>query len=670
MMAMEEDPYEMAFHRIPGESVRRPDHVTAGAPRTDAIREEERALEIYALLAVQVDARVRLSTELVKQVAVRQLRVPPGGLGVRRLSEVTFLLKFDNQQMRNAARNSTLRVGHTGLQLLPWSRRAGAANELAKYRYHARLCIEGIPSHARQPETVANLFKNPVFIDDFHCAKEKPEEEFCLCLWAWTSDPDGFAKTGTLEIAEPVTLPEEYYDELSEDYGMPTAVGRFDAAELLKYPVIIHLDRILDYSPSMDPDEPWPVRHPFLWRLGVPDGGAVGRRVPVHERLGNQNRPESPPRGGGAGGVGPGMHHWPAPRMQDPGVFGRAMRQGQSSGGGGHGGHYRRRNGPPVRVWKVRGSIPEAQVTNDMVSNVDRSVPVDSFLASERKTDEHCWVDPMLEEVSKFSGPKRCQPMLLQRSVEPTATKGATAASGQLDEDGFGHMDLEVCRDHMLVGEEDSVQDNEDTGAKAVHVVLQGSDIQLARTAGGEESRRELFDLNLSGKLGDIPEDRSPEANINTNECAVLASMQERPPSRPVLGGAEERLNKESTHKTSSKGISRFSVPLRKALLCTPAVRTKATHPRKHAAADKGHKNKGSGSTHLPLEEKATSILLRAADIIKEGEIPTDETKEHFVEQFIDPMQPDLVGNMRDVFGLTMNGIGHGLEVLAADADD
>ncbi|CAN6234739.1 unnamed protein product [Urochloa humidicola] len=217
---IEEDSYEMAFHWVHGAPGHRPAHVTVGAPRMDAIREEERRLEIYALLAVQVDARARLPAELAKREAVRQLRVPFHELGVLRLAEGMFLLKFNSQQQRNAARNQALHIGHTGLQLLPWSRRVGAANDLSKYRYCSRLCIEGIPSHARQPETIANLFNTPAFIDEFNCDKEKPEEEFCVCLWAWTSNPDGFAKTATLEIAELVTLPEVGYADSILDIGM------------------------------------------------------------------------------------------------------------------------------------------------------------------------------------------------------------------------------------------------------------------------------------------------------------------------------------------------------------------------------------------------------------------------------------------------------------------
>jgi hypothetical protein len=189
---------------------------------------------------------------------------------------------------------------------MPWSRRVGAADEVAKYHFRAHLCIEGIPSHVRQLESISTLFKNPVIIDELHCDKEKPEEECCVCLWVWTSDPDGFAQTGTLEVAEPVIPPEEGYGDFLQGLGVPSTAMKQCAAELLRFNVIIHLERVLDYSTPPPPSSPshrsyhsdasgllddevesdWPVRHPFVWRLGVPDGGDGERRVRVQDRLG------------------------------------------------------------------------------------------------------------------------------------------------------------------------------------------------------------------------------------------------------------------------------------------------------------------------------------------------------------------------------------------------
>ncbi|CAN6380649.1 unnamed protein product [Urochloa humidicola] len=317
---IDEDPY-VFFNRIKGAPEYHPDHVQVGVPRSDAIRADERALEIYALLAVQMDASVQLPTEVVRREAIRQLEVPVHELGVSLLASYKFLLKFDGRDQRNAAwRKRILHVGHYNLSLLPWSRRVDG--ELSKFLFRARLCIEGVSGHARQPEVVASLFKSPVFIEEFNCQLEKPEEESCVRLWAWTSDPDGFAKTGTLQIAEPATLPEEGYVEMLEELGMPMLTRRRGPTGVMDYEVIIHVDRLFDYSdppnysscksvdsiqsgiPAGDDEESWPPYHNFVWHLGVPDVGVQRRRVPVQERLGRPVRQQLPPRDGGAGGLG------------------------------------------------------------------------------------------------------------------------------------------------------------------------------------------------------------------------------------------------------------------------------------------------------------------------------------------------------------------------------
>jgi hypothetical protein len=88
-----------------GASGHRPDHVTTTVPRSDEVREEERMLETFGLLTVQMDGRVRLPVLLVRTEVARQLHILPDALGVARLSEASFLLIFNDQQHRNSARN-------------------------------------------------------------------------------------------------------------------------------------------------------------------------------------------------------------------------------------------------------------------------------------------------------------------------------------------------------------------------------------------------------------------------------------------------------------------------------------------------------------------------------------------------------------------------------------
>ncbi|RCV12983.1 hypothetical protein SETIT_2G310500v2 [Setaria italica] len=145
-----------------------------------------------------------------------------------------------------------------------------------------------------------NIFNAPTFIEEIDTEHETEQERDCLCLWVWTANPDGLAKTVSLQVVEPLTFPEEYYWKMGE-MDLPTA--KTGPAEMLEHAVTIHLDRILDYlplpsSPSHEsvhngisglPDdlyeEEWPIKHRFVWHYGVPDDCVVRRQVPVQERL-------------------------------------------------------------------------------------------------------------------------------------------------------------------------------------------------------------------------------------------------------------------------------------------------------------------------------------------------------------------------------------------------
>ncbi|CAN6233359.1 unnamed protein product [Urochloa humidicola] len=417
----------------------RPGHVAAGVTRTAAIRGEERALETFALLAVQVDGGVRLDSARVRAEAAHQLQVPVGDLGVSRVSPACFLLRFDGQHQRNSAyRLGKLTIGHVRLQLLPWKRQVGARAELFKFYYHVRLCIEGVPVHARQPEVVASLLPRQSVVDDLVCDMEKAEEEECYRLWIWTSDPAAIATTGTLHIQEPFPPPEELYADSMEEPGMPTFGS--EPAKALDYDVLIHIDRVMDYSPpsarsprrSYDspisgiPDEEleesWPGRHPFPWSLGVSDGVSrqppASRRTSVHDRLGGRGRDRSPPRGGGSSGLG--LRQVPPSGPHDVGAMfggqGGNYFHGSSSRHGG--GYYQRRglqgiNG--VWRWQVKGQ--QDKLDGCPVQCQQSTELGDSFRLHENPAFVSWAADPMLDE----AGLGEAGPARQQRSVEPTA---------------------------------------------------------------------------------------------------------------------------------------------------------------------------------------------------------------------------------------------------------
>ncbi|CAL4934038.1 unnamed protein product [Urochloa decumbens] len=603
---MEED-YAL-YHRIREE---RPSHVLAGARRTEAIREEEQAMVDFALLAVQVDARVRLESERVRAEAVRQFHVPPYDLGVRRLSAASFLLHFDGQHQRDSARRlGALRVGPVRLQLLPWMRQVGARAELSQFFYHVRLCIEGVPVHARRPETIASLLPKPSFVDDLDCDVEKPEEEECYCLWIWTSVPAAIATAGMLQIEEPVVLPQAGYAEGLMELGMPMGALRIEPAKTLDYDVLIHVDHVLDYSPQPlrssqrspespisghsedQPDRQWPLSIPFPWRLGVQDGltqrPELGR-VSVHDRLGGRGRDRSPPRGGGSSGLG--LRQVPPSGPHDLGAGfggGRGFHQGSCSRHGGrHGGGQHRRRAlqddgsawhwrpksnsgqggrrdagfvagmhgkPQAQVWRPRQNQNGNRVVQQFSSVAD-----DSFLIGEREALMQRCVDPMEEEATWSSRPIPRQSAGLQRSVEPTAPNADLVRTDLLDgvHDLVGR--LVEGRVHTTTGQEDLIG-QEDQNTVAQDTVLLGTK-QVATTESAlRDAKHAGLTTGMDGFCGEHSaacdgkgaSDDPAAAKTDAEHAGVVPLLRDQV---TVLDMAAPSLPRDETQETAGEAL-------------------------------------------------------------------------------------------------------------------
>ncbi|CAL4930553.1 unnamed protein product [Urochloa decumbens] len=753
------------YHRVRAE---RPGHVRAGARRTDAIRDAERAMESFATLAVQVDASMRLDAERVKAEAVRQLRVPTYELGVSRLSAASFLLHFDGElQCSNARRLGALRVGPVRLQLLPWKRQVGARAELSKFFYHVRVCIEGVPVHARHPETVASLFPKPSFVDDLDCDREKPEEEECYCLWIWTSVPAEIATAGTLQIEEPVVLPQQGYAESVMELGMPMGALRIESAKTLDYDVLIHVDRILDYSPPSpqpqhSPDSErsdegveaqWPVSYPFPWRLGVQDGPAQGRaaqgRVSVHDRLGDRGRDRSPPRGGGSSGLG--LRQVPPSGRHDIGAWlgggSSNPRHGSSDRQGGD--QYRRRMQPTASTWQWRPKTPvqehggadrdksgrawrPKQAHPIRKEGTPRSTPTeDSCLPHVYMAQRQWSVDPMVEEATRTPRPRECRSARPQCSVEPPAIAVDLAVSACLDGDGGLHGSppgnefpasealggttqvptLEAQEEQISTG----VQGQQEHAAE--DKLLEHANVDLAVSARpvadgdleGTLVGSEMYNLGATGfdvqvdfavpvlgrethiePMADLGrpviaegQDQLLDLNVAADCCDETRLAVPPCQGRQVLGAADGRLNKDAKEhvvpKPHVKGLARLSVPLKRSLFCPPVAKIKPAHGKKFAGAEattSSHNGRRSctgskGATSvLPVEDRATAMLLEAGGVIAKNDKITAAVEDEFGEKFTGPIEKELVSNLRVAFGLPEASGGGCLDALAFVAEE
>lgn len=175
------------------------------------------------------------------------------------------------------------------------------------------------------------------------------------------------------------------------------------------------------------------------------------------------------------------------------------------------------------------------------------------------------------------------------------------------------------------------------------------------------------FDLNIGCEcLGDVSDD------LNTDG------------GRVVLGNANGRMNKDcrdhAGHRpSSSRGLVKYIVPLKKSLLCNLMPRLKTANVKKSHAMDalngpfgrpRTNKSSRSGSERS-LDDQATLVLMRATGVVGGPDVPTELDKCKLGEKFVAPLETDLVGGVRTILGLPTDGgtdcLG-GL-VMAVDGD-
>uniref|UniRef100_M8CBT4 DUF4283 domain-containing protein n=1 Tax=Aegilops tauschii TaxID=37682 RepID=M8CBT4_AEGTA len=150
-----------------------------------------------------------------------------------------YFLVLDDAQVRHEALRiqGLLHLGRVSFSQSPWSRFRRAT--VAKMRYKVHVCLEGVPEHGWDVETVTPLFDRSNIIEGMD-----PEDETgCLRLWVWMDDVTTLRTRGQLQMEEPreVDSPNMDYPELGMFEEVPP-----------RHNVLIHLDRVVDFSPRPD----------------------------------------------------------------------------------------------------------------------------------------------------------------------------------------------------------------------------------------------------------------------------------------------------------------------------------------------------------------------------------------------------------------------------------
>ncbi|XBI41993.1 hypothetical protein VPH35_126386 [Triticum aestivum] len=349
-------------------------------------RSAERRLTRCAVVAVVVGSARQFEIIDVKRAVAMKFRIDEEAIKVSLRALGEMLLLFDDAAVRDRvlAGRGPLVLGRISLLVAPWSRFQRVSP--AKLLYKVRVCLEGVPEHAWDIESVALLFDPSMLIDSIDHEVRREQETGCFRLWVWMD-----ATRGVLQLEEPMEegSPGMHFPELNITQEVPRCWGQ---VAMLGHPVLIHLDHVIDFTCPPSPDSgmscdsgisgmpsedgmvpDWPARWGYRWFLNYEDGDfpPPPPRDSVHSRL---RFPDAGGNGGGGGrrtyGSGSGFRQ-ASVGMQQAEQGGRSH-QGRAGSGGGAGGGGRRRCGWPEEGLAVPPLI-------DMVEANGAPAAVDPF---------------------------------------------------------------------------------------------------------------------------------------------------------------------------------------------------------------------------------------------------------------------------------------------------
>lgn len=264
----------------------RPETIWARVGFSEPMVVSEGDLAGHAVIAAVASGSPAVSRRQVAQTIAVRFQIAEDDVDVSLNSHAgDFLVYFKDTAHRMAALRYPgppylwMDNSRSALKITPWTRQSQATGAVVVNLYYkVRLCIEGMPRHAWQEETIRGLFHHPTLIEGIECdSLDFTKDSACLCVWVWTNDPRCFAREVELELEEAL---EERTDD-DEPRHCPELGGfvdqrrrqpRFQPVCLItyKYNVLLHIDRVFDFSPATAASfQPWV--HDYNWQLGVKD---------------------------------------------------------------------------------------------------------------------------------------------------------------------------------------------------------------------------------------------------------------------------------------------------------------------------------------------------------------------------------------------------------------
>jgi hypothetical protein len=312
--------------------------------------------------------------------------------------------------------------------------------------YKARVCLEGVPADAHQVETIRGLFGASDIIERIDDVVNSKEESACCRVWVWMENVATLARRGRLDLEEPLEVdsPLLHFPELGMEVDLPVRTGPL---RTLSYDVLLHLDRVLDYSasPPSSPDShvsyhsdisglpsevsltpACPTTWGYRWNLGFEAGTfPPTRRAPVHSRL-----------------------RFPGGRDGEDGTGGGP---GGSSGWqqqGGDGGASQGRTQPAVGVSSPRFGTPAGNSYHCQLAGLE--VGPAFPLAIQSVQDQATLLEPVVQEVEQADQRVECMPHLLDSDHQLSQTEPVREEPKGKEAEGLEDVAIGV---HGLAGQ-------------------------------------------------------------------------------------------------------------------------------------------------------------------------------------------------------------------------
>jgi hypothetical protein len=245
----------------------------------------------------------------VHDALVRVLGLPSSGFSVHTYRPEDFLVVFATEELRRVVM-SRPSVVHRGAALFfkKWTRQSQASLDV--WRSKVELVIEGVPPHAFDKEVIQELLGTSCCLDVIAPETASRADLATFKASAWTEDVELIPSARTLATPEPEEPAVETPSSsllMSEDTGSTLPAREPPDLKLLRYKVLIHVDKVMTapahvrrqqpqegihFEPSGSGDsgnggggQTRTVTRP-PWQLGVPDrrGGEGCRTSAVGPR--------------------------------------------------------------------------------------------------------------------------------------------------------------------------------------------------------------------------------------------------------------------------------------------------------------------------------------------------------------------------------------------------